>query len=122
MASFSMNSYSMGPQELSAKLRRIASMIDASNQPSKTLVAQALKSIIAEIDPARVERQVNMSERVQDQLNHEAEKARMAIDALKKLVEQNRAEFPATADEDLEAIVSLEAALASLQEAAEAAA
>lgn len=122
MTSFSIDLPGMGPQELSAKLRRIASMIDASNQPSKTLVAQALKSIIAEIDPARVERQVNMSERVQDQLNHEAEKARMAIDALKKLVEQNRAEFPATADEDLEAIVSLEAALASLQEAAEAAA
>jgi cytochrome c556 len=122
MASFSMNSHSMGPQEISAKLRRIASMIDASNQPSKTLVAQALKSIIAEIDPARVERQVNMSERVQDQLNHEAEKARAAIEALKKLVEQNRAEFPATADEDLEAIVNLEAALASFQEAAEAAA
>lgn len=122
MPSFSINLFDMEPQELSDKLRRIASMIDASKKPSKTLVAQALKSIIAEIDPARVERQVNMSERVQDQLNHEAEKARSAIEALKKLVEQNRTEFPATADEDLEAIVSLEAALASLQEAAEAAA
>lgn len=122
MASFSIDFPGMGPQELSDKLRRIASMIDASKQPSKAKVAQALKTIIAEIDPARVERQVNMSERVQDQLNHEAEKAKAAIEALKQLVEQNRAEFPATADEDLEAITSLEAALASLQEAAAAAA
>jgi|WetSurMetagenome_2_1015567.scaffolds.fasta_scaffold772727_1 hypothetical protein len=122
MISFSIDLPGMGPQELSAKLRRIASMIDASKQPSRALVARALKTIIAEIDPARIERQVNMSERVQDRLNLEAEKARAAIDSLRKLVEQNRAEFPATADEDLEAITSLEAALASLQEAAEAAA
>lgn len=112
----------MGPQELSDKLRRIASMIDASKQPSKTLVAQALKAIIAEIDPARIERQVNMSERVQDQLNFEAEKARAAIKALQDLVAKNPSEFPATTAEDLEAIAELEASLTALQEAAAAAA
>lgn len=120
MTSFSIKLPGMGPQELSAKLRRVASMIDASKQPSRVLVAKALKAIIAEIDPARVERQVQMSERVQDQLNFETQKAKAAIKALQELVARNPNEFPATTTEDLEAIVELEASLTSLQEAAEA--
>lgn len=120
MTSFSIKLPGMGPQELSAKLRRVASMIDASKQPSRVLVAKALKAIIAEINPARVERQVQMSERVQDQLNFETQKAKAAIKALQELVARNPNEFPATTTEDLEAIVELEASLTSLQEAAEA--
>lgn len=36
----------MKPSELSATLRRIATMIDNSKNPSKTKVAQALKQIL----------------------------------------------------------------------------
>jgi len=59
----------MKPSELASQLRRIASKIDASKNPDRTLVAQDLKQIIAAVaKPDRDTRQRIISEYAAAQL------------------------------------------------------